>query len=212
MNAFIKRSLALLLTLALLAGTVPAVAADPFRFDDVNNSKQYYYTPVYWAYEHEPQITRGTSEKLFSPNAGCTRAQVVTFLWRAMGEPAPTGTENPFKDVAAGQYYAEAVRWAVEKEITKGTASDKFSPDSVCTRGQIVTLLWRAMDKPEPAAYNTPFKDVKTGEYYFKAILWAANAGVAAGVTATAFRPADTCTRGQIVTFLYRVLAEKKAD
>ena len=274
MNVSIRKALALLLALALLAGTVPAaVAAEPdetggcahdyqaavtaptctqrgyttytcakcgdsytgdetealghdyqkgvcarckavdpdytpFRFDDVKDSKQYYYDAVYWAYNHTPQITNGTSAKLFSPKTGCTRAQVVTFLWRAMGEPAPVSQANPFKDVKAGQYYSDAVLWAVEQGITNGTSADRFSPDSVCTRGQIVTFLWRALDKPEPAAYDTPFKDVKAGNYYFKAILWAANAGVTSGVTPTAFRPGDTCTRGQIVTFLHRVLSE----
>ncbi len=212
MNAFIRKSLALLLTLALLAGIAPVLAAEPFRFDDVTDSGQYYYTPVYWAFNHDPQITNGTAEGRFSPNADCTRAQVVTFLWRAMGAPAPAGTAAPFKDVAEGQYYAEAVRWAVERGITRGTSEDRFSPDSACTRSQIVTFLWRAVDKPEPAAYGMPFKDVRTGEYYYKAILWAANAGVTAGVTASAFHPADTCTRGQIVTFLHRVLADTGAS
>ena len=108
----------------------------------MKDDKAFYFAPVYWAVEQK--ITKGTSEKPFSPDDGCTRAQVVTFLWRAAGEPEPAGTENPFKDVKGTDYFCKAVAWAVEQGITKGTSADKFSPDATCTRGEIVTFLYRA--------------------------------------------------------------------
>ena len=114
---------------------------ETFRFDDVQDASQYYYDPVYWAVDEG--ITTGTSTTTFSPGAGCTRAQVVTFLWRAAGKPEPTKTDNPFTDVKADAYYYKAVLWAVEKGITTGTSPDKFSPNSTCTRAQIVTFLYR---------------------------------------------------------------------
>ena len=181
----------------------------PFRFDDVKNESDYFFQPVYWAYEHDPQITKGTSDTLFSPNRGCTRAQVVTFLWRAMGEPEPEKKDNPFKDVAEGQYYYNAVLWAVEKGITTGTSATTFRPDQTCTRGQIVTFLWRAMGEPAPKETKNPFTDVPAGQYYYGAVLWAVESGVTTGTSATRFSPNSTCTRGQIVTFLWRALPEK---
>ncbi len=182
----------------------PPVPENPFV--DVPEGA-YYYNAVLWAVNSDPQITKGTDDTHFSPNDKCTRAQVVAFLWRAKGSPAPTSTENPFTDVPAGKYYTDAVLWAVENEITSGTAKDKFSPNAPCTRGQVVTFLWRAQGKPEPAASN-PFTDVSDSAYYYKAVLWAVENEVTNGKTPTTFAPADTCTRGQIVTFLYRALAE----
>ena len=181
---------------------------DPFRFDDVKDSNQYYYNPVYWAYEHDPQITKGTSDTMFSPNAGCTRAQVVTFLWRAKGQPEPKSYANPFDDVKTGQYYYKAVLWAVGEEITNGTTPKTFEPEKTCTRAQIVTFLWRAAGKPEPASSENPFGDVKSGEYYYKAVLWAVEKKITNGTTPKTFSPNDTCTRGQVVTFLYRAEQE----
>ena len=190
-------------------GRVEKPVVEPFRFDDVKNESDYFFQPVYWAYEHDPQITKGTSDTLFSPNRGCTRAQVVTFLWRAMGEPEPEKKDNPFTDVAKGQYYYDAVLWAVEKGITTGTSATTFRPDQTCTRGQIVTFLWRAMGKPAPKTANNPFTDVPAGQYYYDAVLWAVESGVTTGTSATKFSPNSTCTRGQIVTFLWRALPEK---
>ena len=174
-------------------------------FNDVPDG-QYYYEPVLWAIGQEPQITTGTSADRFSPNATCTRAQVVTFLWRASGEPEPTKTENPFSDVKEGQYYYKAVLWAVEKGITTGTSSDKFSPNAGCTRGQVVTFLHRAQGKPMPGSLNNPFTDVAEGQYYYAAVLWAVHHSpqITTGTSADKFSPDATCTRGQIVTFLYR--------
>ena len=180
----------------------------PFRFDDVRDEGAYYFNPVYWAYGHDPQITTGTSAKLFSPDRTCTRAQVVTFLWRAKGCPEPTLTFNPFVDVKPDAYYYKAVLWALQNSITNGVDSSHFGPDKGCTRGQVVTFLWRAAGQPEPESSINPFTDVKSDAYYYKAVLWAVEQGITKGTSANKFSPDSTCTRGQIVTFLYRDLAE----
>ena len=164
----------------------------------------YYADPVAWAVERG--VTNGTGNFTFSPDSTCTRAQVVTFLWRAMGQPEPASTVNPFTDVKADQYYYKAVLWALERGITTGTSADRFSPDSGCTRGQVVTFLHRAQGTPTPGSSINPFTDVKSGQYYFDAVLWAVNHSpqITNGTSATTFSPNATCTRGQIVTFLYR--------
>ena len=176
----------------------------PFRFDDVKDSSQYYFDPVYWAVDKG--ITTGATPTTFNPGAGCTRAQVVTFLWRAAGKPEPTSATNPFEDVAADQYYYKAVLWAVEKGITQGTSPTTFRPDRTCTRGQIVTFLWRYSDQPEPGKADNPFADVPAGQYYYKPVLWAVEKGITKGTSETKFSPDSTCTRAQIVTFLYRAM------
>ena len=165
----------------------------------------YFELPVKWAVGK--QITNGVDATHFAPNDVCTRAQIVTFLWRAKGCPEPQKTDNPFKDVSADAYYYKAVLWAVENEITNGTGADTFSPDAGCTRGQVVTFLWRAEGKSAPASSANPFKDV-SGGYYFNAVLWAVEKQITNGTAADAFSPDDVCTRGQIVTFLYRDLAD----
>ena len=175
----------------------------PFRFDDVQDESQYYFDPVYWAVEKE--ITTGATPTTFNPGAGCTRAQVVTFLWRAAGKPEPTKAVNPFNDVQSDAYYYKAVLWAVEKGITTGTSATTFRPDQTCTRGQIVTFLWRYNDQPEPTKTGNPFTDVPASQYYYKAVLWAVEKGITKGTSETKFSPDSTCTRAQIVTFLYRV-------
>ena len=149
-------------------------------------------------------ITSGTSATTFSPNQGCTRSQVVTFLWRAAGSPEPETTNNPFKDVTVGAWYYKAVLWAAETGVTAGTSATTFSPNQTCTRGQIVTFIWRYEGSPEATTSNNPFTDVPDGTWYSKAVLWASEAGVTAGTSATTFSPNATCTRAQIVTFLYR--------
>ena len=181
------------------------VHAPAMPFVDVAEGA-YYYDPVLWAVNHDPQITNGTDATHFSPNRTCTRAQVVTFLWRAMGEPEPTKTDNPFTDVKEGQYYYKAVLWAVENNITTGTSATTFSPDSGCTRGQVVTFLHRAQGTPAPGSSENPFTDVPEGQYYYDAVLWAVNHSpqITNGTSATTFSPNAICTRGQIVTFLYR--------
>ena len=192
---------------AVLALEEKPPAATPFRFDDVQDDTQYFYEPVYWAVENE--ITNGASPTTFNPGAGCTRAQVVTFLWRAAGKPEPAGAEDPFADVNAGQYYYKAVLWAVENEITNGTGDGTFSPDATCTRGQIVTFLWRYFEKPEEAVAINPFEDVMEGQYYTQAILWAVKNEITNGSSSERFSPDSTCTRSQIVTFLYRAMPEE---
>ncbi len=169
-------------------------------FTDIKPA-DYFYAPVLWAASRE--ITTGTAPTTFAPNSACTRAQVVTFLWRAMGEPAPSG-RNPFTDVKRGEYYYDAVLWAVENGITTGTTATTFSPNAACTRAQIVTFLWRAAGSPEPKANNHGFTDLNATEYYSKAIAWAVENEITNGMTPTTFEPNRTCTRGQIATFLYR--------
>lgn len=186
-------------------GRIKVIDEFPNPFTDVKDT-DYFYDAVLWAVKNE--VTNGTSATTFSPADTCTRAQVVTFLWRAKGCPEPTLTENPFKDVKETDYFYKAVLWAVEKEITNGTAADTFSPDAGCTRGQVVTFLWRAEGKPAPEKTENPFKDVKEGEFYYDAVLWAVEKEITKGTADDAFSPAETCTRGQIVTFLYRDLAK----
>ena len=173
-------------------------------FQDVD-AAAYYAKAVQWAVDHDPQITNGTSPTTFSPDATCTRAQVVTFLWRAMGEPEPVSTVNPFADVNPDAYYYKAVLWAVEKKITAGTSASTFSPNAGCTRGQVATFLWRTQGEPAANGSN-PFTDVSTNAYYYNAVLWAVANEVTNGTSETTFSPEATCTRGQIVTFLYRAL------
>jgi hypothetical protein len=182
---------------------VEAVTENPF-VDVPNNA--YYTDAVLWAVENG--ITTGTGDgTTFSPNATCTRAQVVTFLWRAAGSPEPVGAANEFVDVDSNAYYAKAVQWAVEQGITLGTGDNKFSPDAECTRGQIVTFLWRSQGSENASGYN-PFVDVADGAYYEDALLWAVEEAITNGTGANTFSPDADCTRGQIVTFLYRCLAE----
>jgi hypothetical protein len=170
-------------------------------FVDVKESA-YYYLPVLWAVN--AGITAGTDATHFSPDNRCTRAQVVAFLWRAAGCPEPNLTENPFVDVKENTYYYKAVLWAVENGITAGVDAIHFGPEQACTRGQVVTFLWRACGKPEAAAQEHPFADLKETAYYYDAVLWAVENGITAGYGAVTFAPNLTCTRGQIVTFLYR--------
>lgn len=169
-------------------------------FTDVKESA-YYCQPVLWAVENG--ITSGVDATHFAPGQGCTRAQVATFLWRSAGCPEPKNAAS-FVDVPDSKYYAKAVAWAVENGITYGVSDDHFNPNDVCTRGQIVTFLWRSAGCPEPQSSNNPFSDVYAGSYYAQAVLWAAENGIAYGTGSTAFSPRDTCTRGQVVTFLFR--------
>ena len=168
-------------------------------FTDVS-AEDYYYDAVLWAAQEG--VTGGTSDTLFAPNAGCTRAQAVTFLWRAAGSPEPK-TLSSFADVPADAYYAKAVAWAVENGVAKGVSETAFAPDTSCTRAQIVTFLWRAQQSPASGGEN-PFADVPAAAYYYNAVLWAVENDVAKGVSETAFAPNDNCTRAQIVTMIYR--------
>ena len=173
-------------------------------FTDVP-ADSYYYDAVLWALDKG--ITSGSTATVFNPNGICTRAQTVTFLWRAMGSPEPTATSCPFTDVIKDTYYYKAVLWATEKGITAGTSSTTFSPDATVTRGQTVTFLWRTADKPTVTSANL-FGDVNADAYYADAVLWAVKEGITSGTSATSFAPASGCTRAQIVTFLYRYLSK----
>ena len=203
----LKRLTALILAaITVFIGTVPVASAADSTFTDIAPDA-YYYDPVLWAVENS--ITAGTSTTTFSPDATCTRGQVVTFLWRSNGSPEPKAASCPFKDVISGAYYEKAVLWAVENNVTAGTSATSFSPDASCTRGHVVTFLHRAQGKPAISSSSCPFKDVETGAYYYDAVLWAVENNVTAGTSATTFSPDTTCTRGQIVTFLYRALKDQ---
>ena len=173
---------------------------DPnMSFTDVA-AGSYCYDAVQWAVANG--ITKGTDATHFSPNAGCTRGQVVTFLWRAAGEPTVGGNVG-FVDVAPGSYCYEAVKWAVANGITNGTDATHFSPNAACTRGQVVTFMYRAEGEPAVGG-NVGFVDVAAGSYCYNAVQWAVANGITKGTDATHFSPNATCTRGQVVTFLYR--------
>ena len=161
----------------------------------------YYEDAVDWAVENG--ITQGTDDTHFAPDGICTRAQAVAFLWRAAGSPKLKTRTMPFTDVPAGSYYYDAVLWAVENGIAKGTSDTTFSPNMTCTRAQIVAFLWRSEKSPAVGTAN-PFADVKSAAYYADAVLWAAKEDITKGTTNTTFSPDADCTRAQIVTFLWR--------
>ena len=180
--------------------SVTATAAD-MPFTDVKPTA-FYAKPVQWAVENN--ITSGLSATKFGPDETCTCGQVVTFLWRACGKPEPTQTTHNFTDVKSTAFYYKAMLWAVETGVTSGISSTKFAPDEDCTRGQVVTFLHRAAGKPAPTQTSHNFTDVKSSAFYYKAMLWAVENKITVGVTKTTFKPEDTCTRGQVVIFLYR--------
>ena len=196
-------------TFIMPAGKVEVKAAfteevkiSPFR--DVPTDA-YYYEAVKWA--QKKGITGGIGDGLFGPNQPCTRAQIVTFLWRAAGSPEPEGTAAGMTDVAAGSYYEKAVAWAIENGITTGTADGRFAPDATCTRAQGMTFLFRAS---KASADGTPaFGDVAADAYYAEAVKWATDNGITNGTTSSTFSPGSGCTRAQIVTFLWRLYAGK---
>lgn len=187
-----------------LTGTVAIKIGQTMNFIDVKTT-DYFYNSVKWAVGKN--ITNGTSSTTFSPYKSCTRAEIVTFLWRAAGSPEPTTTRNPFRDVNAVTHssYYKAILWASQKGITSGTSTTAFSPDQVCTRAQIVTFLYRYAGKPS-GYYSNPFKDVgATSEAsYYNAILWASGKGITTGSSPTTFSPYASCNRAEAVTFLYR--------
>ena len=186
------------LTLKVDLSGIPS--ASQSGFSDVA-ADAYYAKPVEWAVSH--QVTSGTSATTFSPDAKCTRAQIITFLWRASGSPEPAGTGNPFSDVSSDAYYYKAVLWAGEKGIVSGGS---FSPDAPCTRAMAVEFMWKQAGSPD--AGSAVFGDVPAGASYNGAVAWAVAHNITAGTSGTTFSPDATCTRGQIMTFLYRGLAE----
>jgi len=166
----------------------------------------FYYDPVAWALEKG--ITTGTDATHFSPERECQRAQVVTFLWRAAGSPEPESDRNPFVDVQEKDFYYKAVLWAVEKGITNGLSATTFGPERVCNRAQVVTFLHRAMGNPAVTGGANPFTDVPADAWFTAPVLWAVENGITNGLTATTFGPEAICNRAQIVTFLYRTMAD----
>lgn len=181
---------------------VEEVKVSPFQDVPID---AYYYDAVKWA--QKKGITGGIGDGLFGPNQPCTRAQIVTFLWRAAGSPEPKGTATGMTDVAAGSYYEKAVAWAIENGITTGTADGRFAPDATCTRAQGMTFLFRAS---KASADGAPaFSDVAADAYYAEAVKWATDNGITNGTTSSTFSPGSGCTRAQIVTFLWRLYAEK---
>jgi len=189
-------------------------------FSDVTDADAYFYTPVYWAYNNG--ITTGRhGGQTFDPWATCTRAEIVTFLWRTAGKPEPSAKllkNNPFGDISKDKYYYKAVLWAYEQGITtgrRGTNADgtvNFDPNATCTRREIVTFLWRYAGKPTPKTTESKFTDVTLDAkgnkpYYYDAVLWAVDEGITTGKRAThytTFDPLGECTRGMSVTFIYR--------
>ncbi len=195
--------IAIVLVLCMAFSLLPFGAAAA-TFTDVKEGA-YYYDAVDWAVNHKPQITKGMTATIFGPDLTCTRAQVVTFLWRAIGNEEKMTITNPFEDVKTNDYYYNSAVWAAREKITTGTDAKHFSPDNPCTREQVATFLWRAMGEPKTSLTKSPFTDVQNkSAYSYTAILWAYENGITTGKTETTFGPADPCTRGQIVTFLYR--------
>jgi hypothetical protein len=177
------------------------------KYPDVTDTNQYYYVPALWAASEG--LIQGMDDGSFNPSGDATRAQMITILWRAAGEPEPTSTVNPFTDVVDTEYthwYYKAVLWGVEKGIIHGMTATTFEPNTVCSRAMILTMLYRAEGEPD-AGDNNPFVDVKdtaSTNWYYDAVLWAAENGVANGMDATHFVPATECARAAMVTFLYR--------
>ena len=172
-------------------------------FVDMPKVGNWAHEPIDWAFFNG--ITSGTSPNTFSPRKTVTRAEVMTFLWSAFGRPAPEEAEMPFTDVKGKAYYYRAVLWAVQKGITAGKTETTFAPKEGCTRAQIVTFLWSAAGRPEPVSTESPFKDVRSKNYFYKPVLWAVENGITAGTSENTFSPNAVCTRAQTVTFLYKL-------
>ena len=166
----------------------------------------FYSEPVAWAVENG--ITTGASANTFNPNGECMRAHVVTFLWRAAGQPEPTTTENPFVDVKTSDFFYKAVLWAVENGVTNGVDATHFGPTVNCNRAQVVTFLYRAMGSPEISTTESAFTDVQSGQWYEQAVLWAVENAVTNGMSADTFGTDGICNRAQVVTFLYRTYVD----
>ncbi len=161
----------------------------------------YFFDAVLWAVEKG--IANGGGQASFGPDTNCTRGETVTILWRAAGSPAPQNSSSPFQDVRPGDYYHDAVLWAVEQGVTNGVSATAFHPGDIVTRGQIVTFLFRAM-KAQDIGGTNPFTDVPESQYYAVPVRWAVSLGITNGTTDTTFSPDQICTRAHIITFLYR--------
>lgn len=180
--------------------------SNKLHFTDVPE-KAYYSLPVYWAIQNG--VTKGATATTFAPNNVCTRAQMVTFLWNLAGMPEPASSENPFSDIAKESWYYKAVIWAAEEHITTGTSENTFSPNKSCTRAEAVTFLWNMNSQPKTMNSENSFSDVNKNKWYEKAVNWATAKGITTGTSKNTFSPDDICTRGQSITFIYRM---KKSD
>ncbi|MBP5654305.1 MAG: S-layer homology domain-containing protein, partial [Clostridiales bacterium] len=172
-------------------------------FKDVTNSKDFWYTPTY--YLTDKKVVKGyDNQTLFKPANICTRAQMVTFIWRLMGQPAPKTTSMKFKDVKKTDYFYQACLWGNENHIVEGYKNGTFGPKINCARRHAVTFLWRLAGKPEPATKKNKFSDLKKSDYFYKATLWASEKKILEGYSDGTFRPNGNCLRRQMVTFLYK--------
>ena len=190
-------------TITASASGKSAVCVVTVLYKDVTNTKDFWYAPT--NYLTAANVVKGYDKQTkFKPANDCTRAQMVTFLWRLAGEPAPKSTTTKFKDIMSKDYFYKPVLWAVENGITTGVSKTKFNPKGVCTRAQTVTFLWRMAGKPEPKTTKNPFPDVKKTEYFYKATLWASEMKILAGLPDGTFQPQGKCLRRQMVTFLYK--------
>ena len=194
------RLLAAVLVLVLLAALCPPRSAEAAAFKDVP-ADAWYAKAVDWAIERG--ITRGLNAGTFGPRRTCTRARIVTFLYRLDGQH-PAGNPTDFSDVPADAWYADAVGWAESAGIVSGVGKGRFAPNALCTRGQVAAMLWRCAGQPQSGGTN-PFRDVRSTDYYYQAVLWAVQKGITTGTDAAHFSPNRPCTRAQIVTFLYRM-------
>ena len=176
-------------------------------FVDVHDD-DYFFNPVMWALDES--VTGGVDATHFAPKQRCTREQIVTFLWAAAGRPEPETEENPFSDVKSKDYFCKAVLWAVENGVTGGVGDGKFGVGQPCTRAEAMTFLWKAKGSPEPETTENPFSDVKPGKYYYKPVLWAVENSVTGGVGDGRFGVGQPCTRGEIITFLYKAFSTEE--
>ena len=172
-------------------------------YKDVTNSSKFWYEPTY--YLTSKNVVKGYNKQTkFKPANECTRAQMLTFMWRLAGSPNPKSAKSKFSDVKKSDYFYKPVLWAVEKGITTGYKGGKFKPQNVCTRAQTVTFLWRMAGKPTPKSKSCKFSDVKKNAYYYQATIWASEKKVVAGYSNGTFKPQGKCLRRQMVTFLYK--------
>ena len=183
-------------------GNIKAYGEGPF-FTDVIDESDFWFTPAYWGANNG--IVMGYNDGTFGPDKQCTRAQMVTFIWRLAGKPEPAQKENPFSDIKSSDYFYKACLWGNEKEIVMGYNDGTFRPSNKCLRNQAVTFLWRFAGKPEPSTQKSPFKDIKESDYFYKAVLWGAEMKIVAGYPSEGkFKPKGECLRRQMVTFLYK--------
>lgn len=187
-------------------GLDPGPAPGTTPFIDLPAEGHWAHDAIVWAYNHDPQITAGTSLTTFSPYAELTRGEAVTFLWAAAGKPSPTSTSNPFQDVSSDKYYYRAVLWASENGITAGKTPTSFAPNDSVSRAEMITFLWAFAGKPAPASSANPFPDVSSNKYYFNSVLWAYGAGILVGNEgegSSNLQPKQPCNRAYVVTYLY---------